>query len=374
MASFEAWARAAFGVPPSVDPSHTTLTGGRLYVPAARFEEFMDEYERALQSGQRLHVVERHRHVGPVVVDLDFRGRLASAPDKLYAPEDVERFVRRLLLALPEVFALDALESVTCYVLEKPARVHACRELVKDGLHLIIPGFVSRPEAQLVLRKRLLRAVVMTFSRALAAAPEGSPSASAEGAYDVAVIERNGWMMYGSRKPDEERAWTLTRAFELDLKTEAVVECRELPEEAVLPRLFSIRCAFDRPEAEAHGEAKAEVDAIVEAREVERLSRRVVLTTTSDDHGPSEEDAIAWSRLLSPARAVAYETWSRVLFAMHNATGGSSAGLAAFSTFSARAEDVRPGAYDPEGCERQWRAYRPPPAGRERLGAGSLAL
>ena len=390
--AFEAWARGTFGVGPGAEPSHTTMTGARLYVPAASHDAFFERYSHALAAGEALHVVERHRASGPVVVDLDFRAQAAdssegSAPRKLYAPSDVARFVRRLLMTLPDVFALDPGARVLCYVLEKPARVVRSRTggaTIKDGLHLVVPAVVSRPEAQLVLRKRLLPAAAAAFAQALACAPAGSPSATAEGAYDASVIERNGWLLYGSRKPDEEAAWALTRAFELDIQTEDVRElaASELPPERERPRLFSIRDSFSfgLDVTHAHGEAREEVEALIEERENARQERAAAELAATDSVGPStsvlsadEPTAVALSRLLAPQRAVGYETWSSVLFAVHNATGGSAAGLGAFLDFSAKADSVQPGTFDRAGCERQWHRYRPPPAGRPRLGVGSLA-
>ena len=192
-----------------------SLRGGRWYVPSTLTDAFYAAYEAALASGESLHIAEQHRHIGPIAIDLDFRGRApsmeadadtaAATVAKQYTVSQVEGFVRSVYGALRHLVDLEA--GTECYVLEKAARLKD-GTTVKDGLHLMLPGVVGRAELQHLLRADLLRTVARMF------AEQGAP----ESVYDEAVIEKAGWLMYGSRKPEESaaNAWKVTRVFAYD--------------------------------------------------------------------------------------------------------------------------------------------------------------
>ena len=93
-------------------------------------------------------------------------------------------------------------DDAAMYVLSKPPRLHK-GGVYKDGLHLHIPGIVTRPEVQHLLRAAMLPHVAALFG--------DKCTNSAEDIYDEAVIERNGWLLYGSKKPDEPTPWTVLR-------------------------------------------------------------------------------------------------------------------------------------------------------------------
>jgi hypothetical protein len=79
--------------------THTSLAGGKFYVRAGDRDAFWDAYVAAVDAGATPALVERHRHVGPFVVDLDFR---QESPRRLYSDAHVDAFVRRLVV-LPDV-------------------------------------------------------------------------------------------------------------------------------------------------------------------------------------------------------------------------------------------------------------------------------
>jgi hypothetical protein len=75
------------------DTTHTSLRGGAYYVPAAKHDTLMDAYVERLQAGATdLALVERHRHIGPVLVDIDLRQSADASPQRLYAHDHVADF------------------------------------------------------------------------------------------------------------------------------------------------------------------------------------------------------------------------------------------------------------------------------------------
>ena len=100
----------------------------------------------------------------------------------------------------------------------------------------------------------------------------------------------------------------------------------------------------------------------VEASGLERQAR-VGERTSSDPEAPLEQ--IASALLAIPNHDVAWNDWNRLGMAAWRASGGSSAGLEAWSAWSDKSDK-----HDPAGCEARWRHFfTSPPA---RIGAGTI--
>lgn len=207
---------AACVAPKGHDVTHTSLRGGggRYYVPSSRAEELYDLYADAVCDAAGVgeaSLVEQHRHIGPVVIDLDLR---TPTLDRVATTERVDAFVAALGAELAPLLMADASHmnrSIDVYVLEKPPRPDAKKPGVfKDGVHFVLPGVVTRPELQVVLRAAMLPHVQRIFV-------DGAPCTnSAADIYDASVIMKNGWLAVGSRKPGEAAAWSLTRVLACD--------------------------------------------------------------------------------------------------------------------------------------------------------------
>ena len=358
--------------------THTAFDGGRYYIPAACQASFFRAYAAALAEGEMLGIVEQHRHIAPVVIDLDLRG--AAGPDgrprRLYAPEDVAAFVAALHAALAELVDMRGVACTDTYVLEKPPRVKAGgggnggggAPVVKDGLHIVIPEVVTRAETQLLLRQAMLPAVERLF---------GNRGAAGD-VYDEAVIERNGWPMLGSRKKDaggwEENAWAISRVFFYDAAASATAEAPRAAVEAIAPAdrppsaalvaLLSIR--NKHVEAPLTEPGRARVMELVERREAERQARiqaeceaharaTGAFGAAARAEGGGEEggggdcdgDALAATgalgalvALLGPERAVPWYEWYKVGQCLANVTDKSEQGLELFHAFSKRADEA----------------------------------
>ncbi|GAX84770.1 hypothetical protein CEUSTIGMA_g12192.t1 [Chlamydomonas eustigma] len=204
---------AAFRVEKGEEHTHTSMSrpGGSYYVPSCSSDAFMQEYRAALKRGETLHLTERHRHIGPVVVDLDFRYSVpdAATPVRRYDDSIVERIVHAYARGVRDLLMVSAPFDV--YVTERDGPTAGARGKVKDGLHLIMPDIVTRPAIQRLLRKDVLER--RDLERALA--PMGLENGM-DNVVDDAVIDRNNWMMYGSVKPGMG-PYRLTRVFRCDV-------------------------------------------------------------------------------------------------------------------------------------------------------------
>lgn len=316
--------------------THTSLSrpAGSFYVPASSSDEFMGEYCRALLRGDELHVTERHRHIGPVVVDLDFRyppsapsaasdaSGSAGVSARRHGPALVRSVVELYARCISSLVAVPASESgrrtFDCYVLEKPGPTVG-RDAEKDGLHLEFPSVVTRASVQHLLRSDVLPGIGPVLRAAL---PELTNPV--EDVVDEAVIEKNNWMMYGSRKPGGE-PYAVTSVYRHDADTgeTALLEGGVGvggPEAMV--QLLSIRNKYDELSVEATQVER--VEALEARREDERLRREAVqsvLAPASNSRRNVCQDMEMVSKLvgiLAPRRVESYTDWVRLGWCLRN--------------------------------------------------------
>lgn len=232
-----------------VEFTHTSFLRptGSFYIPMSRMDEFYKLYAEALGRGESLHLTEKHRDIGPVVMDLDFRydapppppppidpheasllssaassaasssspqpqppeggGDLPQPPSaaqqavptvpvkRRHTASHVDAIVRCMSAAVAR-YVLPPSREFDVVVLEKPGPA-ASKSMVKDGIHLIVPEVVTRPGVQYMMREAMLKDP--EFRQILA---DLRISNRPEDCLDEAVIERNNWTMYGSSKPN----------------------------------------------------------------------------------------------------------------------------------------------------------------------------
>lgn len=92
----------------------------------------------------------------------------------------------------------------------RPATVDGL-PVFKDGVHIVVPDVLTDSQIQAMVRTRFLHEHPTFFTDRMP-----SLTNSAADIYDEAVIGRNAWMMYGSKKPGEPFAWEATFTCEFD--------------------------------------------------------------------------------------------------------------------------------------------------------------
>ena len=78
--------------------THTSIGNpkGSYYIPVEDVEPFFDAYRKAFRSKEILHLTEKHREIGPVLIDLDFRFEITPS-DK---DEARRRYSKMLLVVM----------------------------------------------------------------------------------------------------------------------------------------------------------------------------------------------------------------------------------------------------------------------------------
>ena len=348
---------------------------GAFYIPSSHHDHFMTLYAKALGRGEDLYLTEKHRHLSPLLIDLDFRFReVLGVPSgneqdqvrRRYTLEHVKSIVYVYGMALKGVISLPADGHIDFYVMEKtrPSRVSTDVTLTKDGLHIVCPGVVTRASVQYLIRRRVLPLLAEALS-------DLQCVNTIDDIVDEAVVERNNWMMYGSKKPGGE-AYKVTRVLRFAAATDEVGDapCESSnPEQARLVNVLSIRNKYDEVgiNETAMAEVQAEqgrIDERQRRRDTERLRLLTTSTTVTTDRMNTCVNKDTVERLvdvLSPERAEAYDTWIRLGFCLRNIDHRLLPKWVEFSKTSSKYKDGE--------CERIWNHMRP-----GGLGIGTLNM
>lgn len=304
--------------------THTSLGApvGKFCVLPSDVAKLHSLYRTCLRQGAPLHLTEVHLvGTGPVLIDLDFRQRTA---ERVYTPELIRDFIGRLCTLIARYTDR---QTMTAYVLEKPTPRPCPKHpnVYKDGVHVVLPDVVTKYALQHFVRKRFIEdhgemfSSIAHFTNAI------------QDIYDEAVIDRNNWFMYGSRKTDESHPWKVTASYTVDVAGDRVsIEPSEHWKEGddVLLDVLSIRehlppeVAYSEAYEVEHGAASS------------RGTRSIVSHSTSSQQTISAQSfasiptnagrnqdyaqAVVLVPLLGDARADAWREWMSVGWCLHN--------------------------------------------------------
>ena len=214
------------------DHTHTSFIKptGAFYIPVHVQDEFFKVYKRCVRQGESLYVTEKHRDASPILIDLDFRyDKTSLPPERKHSIDDIKIIVQTYIDVLKKYVVIS--DDLQVFVMEKPGPV-VDKVYNKDGIHIVIPDIVTKPPLQYILRKEVLEILPQKLAHL-------DTKNSWEDVIDEAIIEKNNWMMYGSRKPNGQ-PYAITHIFDKNLEEVAIDE-----DDSVYVEVLSIRNKFD---------------------------------------------------------------------------------------------------------------------------------
>jgi P4 family phage/plasmid primase-like protien len=338
--------------------THTSIIkpSGAFYVPTEEMEAFYEMYSRAFLAGEDLYMTEKHRDISPVLIDLDFRFEKTEDSTMLrrvYSLEDVKSVIIIYLKAIQEY--VNVPNEFNVYVLEKPYPV-VDKGLVKDGIHIMIPEIVTKPSVQYLIRKDVMIGLRDVFEKLKCVN-------SVDDIVDEAVIERNNWQMYGSKKPNCE-AYDVTYKYTWNTDTQCLVDSLVVGGKVEYVELLSIRNKYEE------NVLKIEKQSYVKEFEQTLLSKKKknmhnpMLQSSHNNKKNVVENLEHVSRMvdiLSDDRANSYHEWIRVGWCLRNIDYRL---LPKWIDFSKRSSKFQDGE-----CEKMWNYMRD-----DGLGIGTLYM
>lgn len=322
---------------------------GAFYLPISIQDEFMEVYKRSFKKGEELYVTEKHRDQSPVLIDLDFRYEKQDPIKRHHTYEDIKIIIQTYLTVLDKYVSIP--EDVEIFVMEKPAPV-LDKTLVKDGIHIVIPDIVTTPLLQHMVRSDVLKSLPSKLSHL----PLVNPW---EDIIDEAVIQKNNWMMYGSRKPNSA-PYKITYIFSRDLEEYEIED-----DHSVYVDVLSIRNKFDISPTKAYfDEMKAKYDEQQANKFKKKLANNSIFQTHQNNKKNTVTDIEYIKKLvaiLSPDRADNYQKWIRLGWCLRNIDHRLLETWVEFSKRSSKFQDGE--------CEKMWNYMKD-----DGLNVGSLHL
>jgi hypothetical protein len=350
----------AFRVEKGAEFTHTSISkpSGSFYIPSDNIDEFYDMYSKAIDHGEDVYLTERHRPISPFLIDLDFRFEKGLKLDRKYTPEHIKKILSIYIKQIKEYVDFPA----TCriFLMEKPSPV-IDKDLMKDGIHIILPDIVTKPDIQFLVRKNVLKDVKEALG-------DMDLKNVVEDVVDEAVIFRNNWQMCGSKKPNCE-AYKVTKVFNCSLEDndEVIIEeseCNMSTHDLVTT--LSIRNKYDETQTKIEKHKEVEDFAKENSRKMNRFDNKTnpALQTNQNNKKNTIDNIECVEKLvdiLSENRANGYLDWIRVGWCLRNIDYRLLPKWVSFSQKSTK--------YTEGECERLWNYMKD-----DGLGIGTLHM
>lgn len=178
--------------------THVAMAGthtGTYNIPVEKLAEFYKLYREAKKTCHIINLIEKHDELCPVIIDFDFKFT-DEYNYRLYTVEMVKNVVNAYIAEIKTIWNVSD-EELNAYVFARDDPYftkHKDTTILKDGFHIMFPHIVSKPDAQLYLRTKIL----LKMPEILQSLPLIN---TIDDVVDKSVIKSNGWFLYGSCKP-----------------------------------------------------------------------------------------------------------------------------------------------------------------------------
>jgi len=337
-------------------------------IPDEDMKMFFDLYAKDVKIGRTYGLIERHKKVCPVIVDLDFKfpeggdtpKNEKGAAIRQFTHSHIKAIVGLYIAEIEATFAITDKESLCAFVFERPAPYKdKSKNFYKDGIHIMFPHIVSEPWAQFYIRDRIL--AKLKEKNVFADIKHNNPMSDV---IDRTVIETNGWYMFRCSKPNIP-AYDLKYIFDRNLD---VIDIKDANFGGIenLAYFFSIRRFTEKDCLAIRQECVKEIEKISKNSEDKEIAKFMSSMRKMQKTYYDIGQIAKLLECLTVQRADYEPTWMEVGWCLHNIDKNNIELLNLWMKFSARSEKFKPGE-----CEKRWKSMRKEVAGK-RLGIGSL--
>lgn len=344
-----------FIVDKSAPRTHTSMGPplGSFYIPPENEEEFYNVYNRVVfDQNKEVYLVEQHTEekCGPILIDFDLRYNLTEITTRKYTTDFVAEICSIYSRWIRENLNIDE-RLIQSFVFERDTP-YADKKFLKDGFHIVYP-FVKIPHwVQYVMRDHMIEYCKMTYV-------DLHTTNKWDDIIDKCVIESNGWMMYGSRKPGRS-PYRLTRILDCHCQDREI----DMYKPSELARVLSIRKPGDPAPIRQDKEEVLKLKwQVLKPKEKKPQKKKI------SEHGHMQlsdsdiQDIAQLVDILNMERSDNYETWSAVGFCLYNI---SPSLYDIFDEFSKKSLK-----YSPDEVRKFWNSLNYRPSGYK---MGSLHL
>lgn len=171
---------------------------GCYYVPDDQREQFLNRYyENVIIKNEQCDIIEKHTELCCLLYDLDLKipNNEETHNKRAYDEESIKNFIECVTRIVSKYIDTSSPTSFDAFVCEKQS-ASSKKDCLKDGIHIMFPYIVTESSIQYLIREEILIESKHIFRETIN---------TIEDIVDAAVIERNGWMLYGSKKPESQK-------------------------------------------------------------------------------------------------------------------------------------------------------------------------
>ena len=316
--------------------THTSLYNplGVFYIDDKENTKFYRLYRNAMDANVNLHLTEKHKPYGPIVIDIDMK-YTNKLDYRIYSNILIE--LVRIYINVIDKYLVVKDEDFMAFVFEKNKPTEKESEF-KDGVHIMFPYICTINQLQHIMRKDFINQI-----NALDLFGKLQLTNDVDDVVDKAVIEANNWLMYGSMKPNSPK-YVLSQIYNRELEPQDISEYRQDD----LIEVCSIR-KFDEYKLTQYKEGYS-TDEIIRRYEESQKPKPVegtgslgrTMSVTLDDLRRVKNLV----SLLNPSRADDYQEWLHIGFCLYNI---DTSLLNIWIDFSRQSDKFKEGA-----CEKLW--------------------
>jgi P4 family phage/plasmid primase-like protien len=338
------------------DEIHTTHTHssygsvlyGTFFISDADIKIFMEHYTNAIiHNVTDLSILEKQKEFSPIIVDIDLKkpSDNFNPNKKLYNSKLINKIIKKYIIAIKTYLKCETLEI---FLFEKSQSKIANDNNWKDGFHIIFPTLCVEKKIRHLIRDHVVKLcdkenVFESYIN------------NADIIIDKAVVSSNGWFLYGSGKPGDEK-YKLTKVYDINLN-----QLENDSNDSDIIRYLSFyynRKKYDGKKATPLNDDynDSDIEAEIQKNNININPKSNDLKYRTENKEILIKRACKYASMLSKERAKEYEDWRNVGLALHSI---DSSLLHIFDAFSQKCESSYKKAKDGKGgCEFFWKQIK----------------
>lgn len=175
---------------------------GKFNIPDEKMDEFIELYCDALGKID-LHMTERPKNVGPFLIDIDFHFD-ANHSERQYKEDDIKYVVGNANSIIRKYYKWTP-KNLISFVSEKDKpsireRKDTNVKEYKDGFHIMYPYLPISQNMRYYILEEIKKQI--SNNKGFRHIPYIN---DLDDIFDISIVSRNGWMMYGSRKANGQQ-------------------------------------------------------------------------------------------------------------------------------------------------------------------------
>jgi len=355
--------------------SHTCMGKpfmGSFMIPDDETDLFYKLYEKEYLAGKKLCLIEKHKDVGPMIIDVDLKFEpeyhydengeeiLDDKDEKMvklerkYTTDHIKAIVQLYMDEIENSFDIVNDQDKKIALIFERKKPYYYKGEMKDGIHIMFPYVISDPNIQYLIRENVIKKA--TENNIFEGLPLKKMALSE--VFDRSVIEKNGWFMYGSCKP-YCGTYQLTNIFDaqMSLLTPEELDYQDISN---LAKFLSIRRYHKRDLTRMKNEVQEGIDKILKKQKTYTKNKLAKIGPSNANYDIKTVSKLV--EILSNTRADNYHYWMEVGWCLHNIDPSNLDFLNLWIEFSKRSSKFKEGR-----CENEWMRFKD-----EGFGLGSL--